>query len=434
MRQSKMLRRPLAAATPAESQQQPQVKPVERSTPSVFMPVHRSEEVQKARHQLPILAEEQRIMEAIAEHDVVVICGQTGSGKTTQVPQFLYEAGYAREKMVGITEPRRVAAVSMSKRVAEEMSLSSSEVSYQIRFEGNVTGDTKIKFMTDGVLLKEIQNNFLLTGYSVIIIDEAHERSIYSDILIGLLSRIVPLRRRKGIPLKLIIMSATLRVEDFTQNTHLFRKPPPVIQEAALLAKRYVSVARGITTYQTHLDFTKTCREMNVVPRSLQLKRLLHTAEGHKIIAKAEQRLLNARIHECHSVIKKKELDLFFLRRQLQHRLPDVFPSLEEFARNVAATTARKQQAAHKSKLTTLQGEKPHRGHDNDNFVVNLSSRQLSPTEHIVLAKGHNFNVNTAHPSLPRIIAATEEGIRRLDNGIRENVRLKAIGVLSKIG
>ncbi|KAH7985723.1 hypothetical protein HPB52_025440 [Rhipicephalus sanguineus] len=161
-----MLRRPLAAATPAESQQQPQVKPVERSTPSVFMPVHRSEEV------------------------------QTGSGKTTQVPQFLYEAGYAREKMVGITEPRRVAAVSMSKRVAEEMSLSSSEVSYQIRFEGNVTGDTKIKFMTDGVLLKEIQNNFLLTGYSVIIIDEAHERSIYSDILIGLLSRIVPLRRR----------------------------------------------------------------------------------------------------------------------------------------------------------------------------------------------------------------------------------------------
>ncbi|XP_037514993.1 uncharacterized protein LOC119391383 [Rhipicephalus sanguineus] len=154
-------------------------------------------------------------------------------------------------------------------------------------------------------------------------------------------------------------------------------------------------------TYKTHLDFTKTCREMNVVPRSLQLKRLVHTAEGNKIIAKAEQRLLNARIHECHSVFKK-ELDLFFLRRQLRYRLPNVFPSLEEFARNVAATTARKQ--------------------------------QLSPTEHSVLAKRYNFNVTTAHPSLPRIIAATEEGIRRLDNGIRENVRLKAIGVLSKIG
>ncbi|XP_075723747.1 uncharacterized protein LOC142765826 [Rhipicephalus microplus] len=187
-------------------------------------------------------------------------------------------------------------------------------------------------------------------------------------------------------------------------------------------------------TYRNHLDFTRTCRERNVIPRSLQLKRLVHTAEGNKIIAQAERRLLNARIHECHSVIKKKELDLFFLRRQLQHRLPDTFPSLEEFARNVAATTAQKQQATHKSKLATLHGEKHHYSPDNENFVVNLSSKQLSPTEHSVLAKGHNFNTTTTRPSLPKIIAATEEGIRRLDSGIRENVRLKAIGVLSKIG
>lgn len=115
--------------------------------------------IQNARYQLPILAEEQAIMEAINEQDIVVICGHTGSGKTTQVPQFLYEAGYASNKgIIGITEPRRVAAVSMSKRVGEEMCLHCSVVSYQIRFEGNVTEDTKIKFMTDGVLLKEIQN------------------------------------------------------------------------------------------------------------------------------------------------------------------------------------------------------------------------------------------------------------------------------------
>ncbi|XP_075722151.1 uncharacterized protein LOC142765294 [Rhipicephalus microplus] len=205
-------------------------------------------------------------------------------------------------------------------------------------------------------------------------------------------------------------------------------------QEAALLAKRYVNVARGVTTYRNHLDFTRTCRKRNVIPRSLQLKRLVHTAEGNKIIAQPERRLLNARIHECHSVIKKKELDLFFLRRQLQHRLPDIFPSLEEFARNVAATTAQKQQSTHNSKLATLQGEKHHYSPDNENFVVNLSSKQLSSTEHSVLAKGHNFNTTTTRPSLPKIIAATEEGIRRLDSGIRENVRLKAIGVLSKIG
>lgn len=146
-----------------------------------------------------------------------------------QVPQFLYEAGYAEKKLIGITEPRRVAAISMSKRVAYEMNLGSDVVSYLIRFEGNVTDNTKIKFMTDGVLLKEIESDFTLGKYSVIILDEAHERSVYTDILVGLLSRIVPLRQKRGQPLKLIVMSATLRVEDFTKNAQLFKKPPPVM-------------------------------------------------------------------------------------------------------------------------------------------------------------------------------------------------------------
>lgn len=208
----------------------PKMKPVS-SKPAVFVPVDRKPEIQEARMKLPVLAEEQTIMEAIAENPVVIIAGETGSGKTTQVPQFLYEAGYARDgKLIGVTEPRRVAAISMSKRVAEEMNLSSKEVSYLIRFEGNVTDDTRIKFMTDGVLLKEIQNDFLLTKYTVIILDEAHERSVYTDILIGLLSRIVPLRLKRGNPLKLIIMSATLRLEDFIENPRLFRISPPAIK------------------------------------------------------------------------------------------------------------------------------------------------------------------------------------------------------------
>ncbi|XP_030438269.1 probable ATP-dependent RNA helicase DHX37 [Gopherus evgoodei] len=201
------------------------------SKPAVFIPVDRSPEIQEARLKLPILAEEQVIMEAINENPVVIICGETGSGKTTQVPQFLYEAGYASsDGIIGITEPRRVAAVSMSHRVAKEMNVSHRVVSYQIRYEGNVTDETKIKFMTDGVLLKEIQKDFLLLKYTVIIIDEAHERSVYTDILIGLLSRIVPLRGKKGQPMKLIIMSATLRVEDFTDNKKLFPAVPPAIQ------------------------------------------------------------------------------------------------------------------------------------------------------------------------------------------------------------
>ncbi|XP_021370446.1 probable ATP-dependent RNA helicase DHX37 [Mizuhopecten yessoensis] len=203
----------------------------ENSKPAVNIPVNRDKDIQEARLKLPILAEEQMVMETINDSQVTIVCGETGSGKTTQVPQFLYEAGYAHgEGIIGVTEPRRVAAISMSHRVGKEMNLTTSEVSYQIRYEGNVTPKTKIKFMTDGVLLKEVQKDFLLTKYSVIIIDEAHERSVYTDILIGLLSRIVPLRHKKGSPLKLIIMSATLRVEDFTDNARLFRVTPPVVK------------------------------------------------------------------------------------------------------------------------------------------------------------------------------------------------------------
>ncbi|KAI0211448.1 putative ATP-dependent RNA helicase DHX37 [Lamellibrachia satsuma] len=197
---------------------------------AVYISLERLPDIQEQRLRLPILSEEQIIMEAVRENPVVIVCGETGSGKTTQVPQFLYEAGYAQSAMIAVTEPRRVAAISMSQRVAMEMNLSSRLVSYQIRYEGNVTEDTRIKFLTDGVLLKEVQKDFLLTKYSVVIIDEAHERSVYTDILIGLLSRIVPLRHQKGNPLKLIIMSATLRLRDFTENTQLFKVTPPIVK------------------------------------------------------------------------------------------------------------------------------------------------------------------------------------------------------------
>merc|ERR1711981_312944 len=102
--------------------------------------------------------------------------------------------------------------------------------SYQIRFEGNVGPNTRIKFMTDGVLLREIEQDFMLSKYSVIVIDEAHERSVFTDILIGFLSRIVRQREKEENPLKLVIMSATLRVEDFTKNEKLFKVPPPVVR------------------------------------------------------------------------------------------------------------------------------------------------------------------------------------------------------------
>uniref|UniRef100_H2ZDK7 Activating signal cointegrator 1 complex subunit 3 n=1 Tax=Ciona savignyi TaxID=51511 RepID=H2ZDK7_CIOSA len=213
-----------------DNAQEQQVTIPEVLKPVTYVHLDRTAAIQESRLALPILGEEQVIMEAINGNQVVIICGETGSGKTTQVPQFLYEAGYARAGMIGVTEPRRVAAVNMSKRVAIEMNLPTTKVSYQIRYDNNVTKETCLKFMTDGVLAQEMKQDFLLTKYSVLILDEAHERTANTDLLIGLLSRVVPLRNKKGNPLKLIIMSATLRVEDFTKNERLFKVPPPVLK------------------------------------------------------------------------------------------------------------------------------------------------------------------------------------------------------------
>ncbi|KAJ3560063.1 hypothetical protein NPX13_g9434 [Xylaria arbuscula] len=201
--------------------------------------VERTPDIQEARLKLPVVAEEQRIMEAIHNNNVVILCGATGSGKSTQVPQMLFEAGYGTQGsptpgQIVVTQPRKVAAVSVSQRVATELGDHSDTVAYQIRFEGTASEKTRLKFVTDGVLLREIGNDISLKNYSAVIIDEAHERSLNTDILIGMLSRTVKLREEmanenpKISPLKLIIMSATLRISDVTNST-LFPNPPPVL-------------------------------------------------------------------------------------------------------------------------------------------------------------------------------------------------------------
>ncbi|KAJ3187271.1 ATP-dependent RNA helicase dhx37 [Irineochytrium annulatum] len=244
----------------------PKPKPAPRSIQrSYHVPVTRPPHITLARVHLPVVGEEQPIMEAVGTHDCVILCGETGSGKTTQVPQFLYEAGFGDPKhprfpgLIGCTQPRRVAAISVAKRVAEEMGVSKGEVAYQVRYDAStVKPSTRIKFMTDGILLRELSGatgqvvsgtgeekavgsgkgsgDLLLSKYSCIIIDEAHERTVGTDVLIGWLTRIVALRNSGRIaglgPLKLIIMSATLRVEDFTMNRTLFPKEvaPPVVK------------------------------------------------------------------------------------------------------------------------------------------------------------------------------------------------------------
>lgn len=261
--------------------------------------VDRPEEVQNARLQLPVVGEEQKIMEAIHNNDSVVIWGATGSGKTTQLPQFLFEAGYGNPEspnpgMIGITQPRRVAAVSMAKRVSDELGQFADQVSYQIRFDTNVSNKTAIKFMTDGILLREIAKDFSLSKYSIIIIDEAHERSVNTDILIGMVSRIVDLRKSMAKedpsvkPLKLVIMSATLRISDFTQNTHLFRHgPPPLVQAEGRQYPVTIHFSR-----KTHRDYVEEAfRKVSRGHRKLPPGGMLVFLTGQNEIRYLEKRL-----------------------------------------------------------------------------------------------------------------------------------------------
>ncbi|KAJ9169495.1 hypothetical protein P3X46_017682 [Hevea brasiliensis] len=164
---------------------------------------------------LPIVQFEEKIIKTVEENPVVVIIGETGSGKSTQLSQMLHRRGYTKSGIVGVTQPRRVAAVSVARRVAQELGVKlGEEVGYAIRFEDRTSDLTRIKYLTDGVLLRESLSNPELNQYSVIILDEAHERSLNTDILLGLVKRLVKLRASN---LKVLITSATLDGEKVSE-------------------------------------------------------------------------------------------------------------------------------------------------------------------------------------------------------------------------
>ncbi|XP_021809599.1 probable pre-mRNA-splicing factor ATP-dependent RNA helicase DEAH4 [Prunus avium] len=164
---------------------------------------------------LPILQFEETIMKAVEENTVVVIIGETGSGKSTQLSQILHRRGYTKSGIVGVTQPRRVAAVSVARRVSQELGVRlGDEVGYAIRFEDRTSERTRIKYLTDGVLLRESLSNPELDQYSVVILDEAHERSLNTDILLGLMKRLV---KRRASNFKVLITSATLDGEKVSQ-------------------------------------------------------------------------------------------------------------------------------------------------------------------------------------------------------------------------
>eukprot|EP00835_Amoeboradix_gromovi_P001366 NODE_61_length_25240_cov_0.547194.p1 type:complete len:1030 gc:universal NODE_61_length_25240_cov_0.547194:25018-21929(-) len=196
----------------------------------------RNADIQSFRDKLPIIQYEHDIMEKLMSNDVVIVCGATGSGKSTQIGQFCWEYGYSIAGRICVTQPRKVAAITIANRVQEE--LLNCKTGFKVRHESNIDASTELVYMTDGILLKEMTSDLLLSKYSVVVIDEAHERNINTDILIGLLSRVVKLRRsnyekKNASLLKVVVMSATLRVHDFTENTKLFQIAPPVINVPA---------------------------------------------------------------------------------------------------------------------------------------------------------------------------------------------------------
>ncbi|CAK9295337.1 unnamed protein product [Gordionus sp. m RMFG-2023] len=190
--------------------------------------ISKKENIRETRKSLPIYSYRQELLDAIEQHQILIVEGETGSGKTTQIPQYLYEAGYTSNdtKVIGCTQPRRVAAMSVAARVAKETSFRlGNKVGYSIRFEDCTTpGTTIIKYMTDGILLREFLNTPDLSEYNVLIIDEAHERTLHTDILFGLVKDVARFRP----DLKLLISSATLDAQKFSQffdDAPIFRIP-----------------------------------------------------------------------------------------------------------------------------------------------------------------------------------------------------------------
>ncbi|TFK39056.1 P-loop containing nucleoside triphosphate hydrolase protein [Crucibulum laeve] len=228
--------------------------------------------LQEQRRQLPIAQGKDALIEEIRNNDVTVLLGETGSGKTTQVPQYILESGLAENGQIAVTQPRKVAATSLATRVStEQQTPLGSTVGYSVRFDERSSSSTRIKYMTDGMIVRELLSDPLLNKYSVVIVDEAHERTLRTDLLIANLKTIQKQRNRprdekgkgnadKMSPLKIVVMSATLDAEKFSKFYHnakiLYvkgRQHPVKIYHSASSQPDYVDAAMR-TFFQIHTD------------------------------------------------------------------------------------------------------------------------------------------------------------------------------------
>ncbi|KEY91233.1 ATP-dependent RNA helicase hrpA [Candidatus Photodesmus blepharus] len=238
---------------------------------------------------LPISKIKSNISTAIKEHQVVIVAGDTGSGKTTQLPKICLESSCGKFGLIGHTQPRRLAARSVASRIAKEMGSQLGEyVGYKVRFDEQVSGKTKIKLMTDGVLLAEIQHDRFLKRYDTIIIDEAHERSLNIDFILGYLKTIIPRRP----DLKVIITSATIDLERFSQ----YFDGAPIIKVSS-------------STYPVETRYRPICDEHSSTKNQLEglfesIDELCHEGEGDILIFMNGER----EIHDTADALRKRNL------------------------------------------------------------------------------------------------------------------------------
>ena len=186
-------------------------------------------QILKQRKKLPAYETKKEFIETVKNSDILIVQGETGSGKTTQLPQFLMDEFAINGKLIAVTQPRRVAAISVAKRVCDETDTTIGDhIGYSIRFDECISPNTKLKYMTDGMLLREIMMDRDLQKYSVVILDEAHERTLNSDILLSILKEMVNRKRKTpNMPcVKLIVMSATIEVDRFVKY---FEEEIPVL-------------------------------------------------------------------------------------------------------------------------------------------------------------------------------------------------------------
>mmetsp|Transcript_2956 Transcript_2956/g.9048 ORF Transcript_2956/g.9048 Transcript_2956/m.9048 type:complete len:788 (-) Transcript_2956:1182-3545(-) len=261
-------------------------------------------------------------MEAVTEDDVIVITGATGTGKTTQVPQFLYEAGFGDPRSreypgtVVVTQPRRVAVTSCASRVADELNVElGAEVGYQIRHTAKMSNKTKIRFVTDGIILREIEEDLLLRKCSAVIVDEAHERSINTDLLLTLLSKAVLLRRADPDvePLKVIVMSATLSLQGiFVGASRTFRdyrlveipsrQHPVTVHFSRHTARDYLAEAHS-----------KVCKIHRRLPAGGVLVFVTGRAEVETLCKKLKESLSDVSVLPLYAMLSEKQQHKVFV-------------------------------------------------------------------------------------------------------------------------